>query len=217
MRYLRIEIAHGQAIVSRRREFGLSTRHDEAPLAERRNIRVIRVSLVARVAQRRLDGPIRMRCKVRRGRLHHHESVRCDPLLEECIERHRVELSQGKRRRIRKVHEGRVEALITRLDPARRIRIDQAQPRIVKRIMVEGDQNWRSRKQARHLRVQVDERHFLDIWIAQYFAQCQPIAAAQDQNRAGPWQRFHRGMHERFVIAMFIARRKLQIAVDVQA
>jgi hypothetical protein len=55
------------------------------------------------------------------------------------------------------------------------------------------------------------------VRVLQHFAQREPIAAAEHQHALGAGRRLERRMHQRLVVAVFVARRELQVAVQVEA
>ena len=72
------------------------------------------------------------------------------------------------------------------------------------------------REEARHLGIEIDQRHALDLRIAQHLAQRQPVAAAEDEHAARRRQRRQPRVHERLVVAVLVARAELQVRVEEQ-
>ena len=71
-------------------------------------------------------------------------------------------------------------------------------------------------EQPGHVRIQIDQGHRFDRGMAQNLAHRQPVATAEHQHPARPGQRAQPRMHQRFVIAVFIAGAELQVAVEKQ-
>ena len=68
------------------------------------------------------------------------------------------------------------------------------------------------------MRVEVDQGDALHLRVFQHFARGQAVAAAQNQHVLRlPAHHLHGGQHEGFMVAGFVARGKLQVAVDVEA
>src|SRR5450759_4849860 len=69
-------------------------------------------------------------------------------------------------------------------------------------------------KKVRHLRIKIDQRDALDLRILQDFTHRQAIATAQHQYAAQNGNSREAGMYERLMVAVFIARTKLEMRVE---
>ena len=68
-----------------------------------------------------------------------------------------------------------------------------------------------------HLGIEIDERDAFDLGIFQNFADGQAVAAAQHEDAARGGDAGEAGMDQRFVVAVFVARAELQVAVEEEA
>ena len=73
------------------------------------------------------------------------------------------------------------------------------------------------REQGGHGRVQLDQGDAFDALVFQDFAHGHAVATAQHSYFFGSALRRHGGVHQRFVITVFVALGKLQVAVEEQA
>ena len=64
--------------------------------------------------------------------------------------------------------------------------------------------------------IEIHQRDAFDVGIFQDLADRQPVAAAQHQHAARAGKRRQAGMHQRFVIAVLVARAELQVRVEEQ-
>ena len=136
---------------------------------------------------------------------------------QQPVERHRIQLADAEVRRVRKIDDGHVEHVGGGLHPLRRIGVDHCHAWVAERMLVKRDQCLGVREQVRHARVQVDQRDVLHLRVLQDLPQREAVAAAQHQHAPRTAHRFQRRQYQRLVIAVFVARGKLQVTVDVQA
>ena len=88
---------------------------------------------------------------------------------------------------------------------------------MVERAVVECGQGGGAGKGAGHFRVQIDEGDVLNLLIFQHFARREAVAAAEDEDARGRTSHLHRRQHQRFVVARFVARGELQVAIEIKA
>ena len=94
--------------------------------------------------------------------------------------------------------------------------VDHVHARIGKRMLIQSRHHRMRGEQTRHLRIQIHQRDALDRWILQDFADRQSVAAAQHQHAMRAGKRGKSRMHQRFVIAVFVARAELQMRIQEQ-
>ena len=82
--------------------------------------------------------------------------------------------------------------------------------------MVEAGQDVAAREQAGHRRIEIDQGDVAHAGMLQHLARGEAVAAAEDQHLARFGDPAQRGMHQRLVIAIFVARRELEVAVEEQ-
>jgi hypothetical protein len=68
----------------------------------------------------------------------------------------------------------------------------------------------------RHRGIEIDEGDVLNLRVAEDFPHRQAVAAAEHEHAARVRQSRERGMHERLVVAVFVARAELQIAIQME-
>ena len=73
------------------------------------------------------------------------------------------------------------------------------------------------RKQPRHLRIEIDERHALDAGIPENLAHGESIASAEHEHPPCTGQRREAGVNERLVIAVLVARAELQVRIEEES
>ena len=103
------------------------------------------------------------------------------------------------------------------VEPDEGVGVDHVDPRVAERIVVQRREHGMLGEQVRHLRIEVDQRDAFEVRVFEQFAHGQAVAAAQHQRAARAGQRRQAGMHQRFVIAVFVARAELQMRVQEQA
>ena len=107
--------------------------------------------------------------------------------------------------------------LATVFQPAQGIGIDDLHLRRLQRALIERHQRRRRREEIGHPRIEIDQLHLLDLRILEDLAHGQPIPATEHQHPPRRRQTGQTRMHQRLVVAVFIVRRKLQVAVQEQA
>jgi hypothetical protein len=87
----------------------------------------------------------------------------------------------------------------------------------VQRVVIELAQRRRAGEEARHRRVEVDQRHRFDLRVLENLAHGQAVAAAEHQHTPCCRQGRQPRMDQRFVVAVLVARTELQVVVQMQA
>src|SRR6266568_1033473 len=82
------------------------------------------------------------------------------------------------------------------------------------RLVVELGQHGMRREKLGHLRVEIHQRDAIDLGIFQDFANGEAITAAENQDAARSRNGRKAGMNQSFVVAVFVARAELQVAVE---
>ena len=187
----------------------------EAPVAEARDVDVVGRRAPARRAQRRLDPPERLAREVRRARLDDQPPARRDHAAAHAVvELLRVELRRRRVVGVGEVGDHDVEALAGVAQPAKRVLVDDLHARILQRAAVERAHPLVVARELGHARVELDVDDAPHAVVAQQLADRQPVAAAEHEH--APVRAGHRGVHERLVVAVLVARGELQVAVEKQ-
>src|SRR5258708_6628730 len=212
------EAVHTNETQSGRERFGSSVfvhaGQDEAPFAEGGDVNVVGISLQAGLLQRLRDAPERIAGEHRRGALNHYESLGAEVARNGAVEGGSVELAERIVRGIRKIDDDEIETVGVRIHPRKSIGVNDVHARGEKRFAIEPGEHGVRGKNPGHLGIEVDEGDALDLRILQNFANSEAVATAKNQDAARGRNGGQAGMDERFVIAVFVAGAKLQVAVE---
>src|SRR5579872_3027185 len=192
----------------------MRTRKDKSPLAETRDVDVIRIRLQAGLLDRLRDAPERVAGKHRRGALHDHQALRAEMAGCRAIEGGGVKLAERIVGGVWKIDDDEIETVGVRINPRESIRIHYMNARRKEGFIVELREHRMRGKQFGHLRIEIDERDAFDLGIFQDFAHSEAVAAAEDKNVARRGNRSEARVDKSFVIAVLIARAELQMAVE---
>ena len=132
---------------------------------------------------------------------------------DKAVHRHGVEFAEGEVGGVGQVNNDDVVLAAVFFQPLRGVGVDDAQFRVVERAVIERGQGGGAGEGAGHFSVQIDEGDVLNLRIFQHFARREAVAAAEDEDARGRTSHLHRGQYQRFVVARFVARGELQVAV----
>src|SRR5579871_2343984 len=85
------------------------------------------------------------------------------------------------------------------------------------RFLVQSREEWMRGEKPGHLRIEVDQGNAFDLRILERLAHGQAVAAAKHQHMARSGYRRESGVHERFVVAIFIAGAELKMRIEEEA
>src|SRR5579864_213950 len=192
----------------------MRTGKDKSPLAKARDVHMVGIRLQAGLLDRLRDAPKRVAGKHRRGALHDHQALRAEMAGCRAIEGGGVKLAERIVGRVGKIDDDEIETVRVRIDPGKGISVDDMNARRKEGSIVELREHRMRGKQFGHLRIEIDERDAFDLGIFQDFAHSEAIAAAEDKSVARRGDRSEARMDKGFVIAVFVARAELQVAVE---
>src|SRR5271163_4082031 len=130
------------------------------------------------------------------------------------IKRCRVELAKRVVRGIGKIDDDEIETVGVGIDPGEGVGVDDAKFGREQRFLIELRQHGMRRKEPGHFWIEIDEGDAFDLWIFENFADGEAITSAEHEDAARHGDRGETRMDERFVIAVFVARTELQVAVE---
>ena len=134
-----------------------------------------------------------------------------------AIEGGGVELAERIVGGVGEIDDDEIETVGVRIDPGKGVGVDDVNARREEGFSIElGEHRVRGEKLG-HFGIEIDERDAFDLGIFQDFADGEAVAAAEDQNAARCGNCREAGMNESFVIAVFVARAELQVAVEKEA
>ena len=128
-----------------------------------------------------------------------------------------VQLAQRIVGRVGEIDHDEIEHVRVLFQPSEGIGVDDPHLGRIQRILVQRRQQRMAGEQPGHFRVEIDQCDRFHRVVTQDFAHCQPVAAAQHQHPPRAWHRAQAGMHQRLVVAIFVAGAELQIVVEKQS
>ena len=134
-----------------------------------------------------------------------------------AVHRHGVEFAQREVGRIGQVDEDDVKQLAAFFQPLRGIGVDDARFRVRECAAVQRGQCCRGGKGLRHLGIEINQGQALHLRVFQHFARGEAVTTAEDEDAFGASRHLHRGQDQRLVVARFVTRGELQVAVEIKA
>ena len=186
---------------------------DVAPFAKGWHVNVIRRGVEVCRFQRCHHRPVGVWREVGRGGLDDEVAIGREVARDKAVHRHGVEFAEGEVGGVGQVNDDDVVLAAVFFQPLRGVGVDDAQFRVVECAIIERGQGGGAGEGARHFRIQIDEGDALNLRIFQHFARREAVAAAEDEDARGRTSHLHRGQYQRFVVARFVARGELQVAV----
>ena len=119
--------------------------------------------------------------------------------------------------RIGEIDEHQVVDRVIGFQPDKCVAIDYRDAAVVEGAGVELPQQGIGAEQVRHAAVEIDQGDAFDVRVLEHFARGHAVAAAQDEHAPGARQGRKGRVYQRLVIAVFVARGELQVAVEEQA
>ena len=186
---------------------------DVAPFAKGRHVNVIRRGVEVCRFQRCHHRPVGVWREVGRGGLDDEVAIGREVARDEAVHRHGVEFAEGEVGGVGQVNDDDVVFAAVFFQPLRGVGVDNAQLWVAERAAVQCGQGGGGGAGAGHFSVQIDEGDVLNLRIFQHFARREAVAAAEDEDARRILRHLHRRQHQRFVVARFVARGELQVAI----
>ena len=161
-------------------------------------------------------GPVALACDQGRGGLHHGVAAGGQALVQQGIEAVGEQLADGEIGRVGEIDDDHVEGIAALLQPVEGIGIEDVHARIAERFAVEPAQHGVVLEQVGHGRVQLHQGDRLHRGVLEHLAHGHAVAAAQHGHALGRAMRGHHGVDQGLVVAVLVALRELQVAVEVQ-
>ncbi len=190
---------------------------DVAPLAKAGHVGVVGRGAQAGGFDGGGHGPKALARHQRRGGLDDGIAAGGQVLCKQGVKALGVELADREVGRVWEVHHDDVKHVTTALQPLEGIGVDDVHLGVVQRVGVEPHQRGVGLEQLGHGRVQLHQGDAFYAGVFQNLAHRHAIAPAQHGHTPGCAKGSHGGMHQGLVVAVFVAFRKLQVAVQKQA
>ena len=166
--------------------------------------------------QRGHHRPIGVGREIGRGGLDDDFALRRKPAGDQAVHRYGIQFAEREVGGVGQVDDDDVETAFVFLQPFCRVVIDDFGFRVRQRTLVQAAQFGRSAEGFGHFGIQIHQRQLFYLRVFQHFPRSQSVAAAQNQHVFRLLHHLHGGQHQGFVVTRLVARRKLQVAVDVE-
>src|SRR6266852_49804 len=197
-----------------RRSVPMRGGENEAPLAERRDVDVVWISLQPRLLQSLHDATERIAREHRRGALNDHQALHAEVARDGPVKRRGIEFSERIVRGVGKINHNEIETVSVRIHPGKGVGVDDAHAGGKQGFVIELGQHGMRGEEPGHFGIEIDEGNALDLRVFQNFAESKTVAAAEDEHAAGERNSGEPRMYERFMVAVLVAGAELQVAVE---
>ena len=195
---------------------GATAGQHKAPFAKAGHMRVVG----PRRQAHRFNGgdhrPEALACHQGRSGLHHRVAAGGQALVQQRIKAVGVELADGEIGGIGEIHHDHIESVLPLLQPLEGVGVDDVQLGALQRTAVQPRQHGVGREGLGHGRVQLHQGDRFNRGVLENLAHRHAVAAAQHRHPLGRPVRGHGGVHQGFVVAVFVALGKLQVAIEKQ-
>ena len=153
----------------------------------------------------------------RRGGLHHGKPAGAQVLVQHGVKGLGIELAHGEVGGVGEIDHDHVKHLFGFFQPGEGVGVDDPDLAVVQGLAIQGGQRGGAAEDVGHGRVQLNQCDLLHAGVLEYFAHGHAVATTQNRHAARCTVRQHGGVHQCLVVAVFVALRKLQVAIQEQA